>query len=63
MNSYRNNYEALPDAETLGHVTMSNDSEAIDYQACIAHVEASQAYLTARAKRMAARIAQRPTEE
>ncbi|MBP2296703.1 hypothetical protein [Azospirillum rugosum] len=63
MNTYRDNYETLPDAEGLGHVTMNNDSEAIDYKARIAHVQASQDYLTARAKRMAARVAQRSTEE
>ncbi|MFC5359973.1 hypothetical protein [Azospirillum himalayense] len=63
MDSYRKNVEPSPDAVALENVRMGNDSEEIDYAVRIMHIENSQAYLTARSKRMAARIAESNAKE
>lgn len=63
MDSYRKNYETLPDTESLTNVRMDNGSEAIDYEKRTKHVAASQAFLKARSKRLAERMAQRAVKE
>ncbi|MBF5094633.1 hypothetical protein F1643_09270 [Azospirillum sp. INR13] len=58
MDSYRKNYEPLPDTDGLDGVRMGNGSEVLDYDAAVRHLAASSAFLAERSKRMAARIAQ-----
>lgn len=50
MPHYRDRYPPVPNGTGLDKMKMQNDSESIDFEAAVAHLEASEDYLVERAR-------------
>lgn len=61
MKHYRDQYPALPNGEGLENMKMQNDSQAIDFEAAVAHLNESEEYLIERARARRERIAAPPS--